>query len=549
MPVIVDLLLLDEASRASTSHSSQVATARGLYAELERQLQESNSHLKRKSALGALIGRGASVRFIGHEDLQISKEHQCLCKPAVILVGDDLPVRPEAPAVTDSPALEDDCGRAEPLTTSASSQSPSLSRKLSPLPRGSKGIATVPRITDFPRNRSRPPIIPLDGLELLTSLFSWMPSCAAPVSCKSLEAGYVDTCTVVVAPPETSGLCIPKPANARWQEDPSDAFEAGLGGWPLCVPRAYAAVLHPASTGVAESCGVAGAARGAAGTVRSLHGARFRRAAVEVDDAELAIILAPLHDQRGGSASSSAPSPSTVSTVDSSASSASSVPGMTGHSRIIFAREGVSSVKLWPKLDDPLCAPPEDNVENGAANCSWPYMVEVGGIPHGSLQALTVMLALQSSSLASRLHDGLGRFRQSAGAGADGQSTPGVVRCELRINAKLTLHSAGNEVNCAAVVRRGICEACHVGADRVRVCNLRVVGEGGSCSNQATLRDLVGAPASSPSDAEMALASPRLPASSEREEFPVQDAVPAVSEVVEADEKESTLDRAAVIGD
>jgi len=447
---VVDLLLLDDGAQSPAPQMvSRTATAKGLYAELQRQLQEPNSHLKRKSALGALIGRGASARFIGHESLPLSNErghilYDATSAQAGVTIQDKF-VQMD---------LTGDCSTDEPFSTSASSTSSS---------KHGRGITRVPRILDFPQSRSHTSMIPLSGMDFVTSLFSWMSPCA-PASCKSLEPSRIDTGTIVVAPPEMHGTCVPMPSKMSAKEDSLGRFEAGLGGWPLCVSYALAAFQHPAQSG-SGSPGTSGALQGA-----PAHGSRFRRAALEVDDVELAVILAPAQGEHSCGSSGLAQTPSTASTMDSPTPT-TVFAGAAAHSRVVFSREDITSVKQWPRLDAAFCASPQYQAAVDADSpCS--YVVEVSGTPRGASQPLTALLALPRSVLASRLHDALSRVdRRVCRASAGGARE--AVRCELEMNVNPALNSTGSEVNCAAVIRRGICEACHVGSERVWICRLR----------------------------------------------------------------------------
>mmetsp|Transcript_41977 Transcript_41977/g.133330 ORF Transcript_41977/g.133330 Transcript_41977/m.133330 type:complete len:520 (-) Transcript_41977:193-1752(-) len=465
MPLVVDLLLLDEGNLSVPDGTSHASTAKGIYMELERQLQDSNSHLRRKSAFGALVARDASVRFVDFGD------HEGCSDAAGLLSKTSAPV---AAASMDGAASAVPTGGTHPEATPESSGAALLGRPGQVLTAPSR--ATVPRIPDFPRPRAGPSVIPGGGMDFVASLFSWMPSCA-PVPCKSLEADAIDSCTIVLAPPDAGGPCVPVPAGALLpREDSSAVFEAGLGGWPLCVPHAYAAFPAPDPPASMHGCNAHGDICRSAWTPGTLRGARFRKAAVEVDDAELAVILVPLRGQHGCSLSSSVQTPSTASTVGSLTPSAATPPG-TVYNRLVISREGITGVKHWPKLDAARLAP-ADPLSSGDVSPPWPNIVEVSGTPCGGTETLTVLLALPSSSLASRLHDGLNGVWRRARSAAHAKGTRRAVRCELRINANLKLGAVGDELNCAAVVRRGICEACHVGAERVRVCGLRMAEDG-----------------------------------------------------------------------
>jgi len=148
---------------------------------------------------------------------------------------------------------------------------------------------------------------------------------------------------------------------------------------------------------------------------------------------------------------------------------------------VIFPRDDIVNVKQWPQPETAFCAPRQYEAALDAG-CPCPCLVEVSGTPRGAAQLLTVLLALPKGSLAARLHDALAMTRRKPQLQVSDPGAQGAVRCELQINASLPLHSAENEVNCAAVVRRGICEACHVGSDRVWICRLHETAEHGGFS-------------------------------------------------------------------
>ncbi|CAJ1448162.1 unnamed protein product [Effrenium voratum] len=69
-----ELVFLDEALRlapklgdTSDYDEERRSSAKGLVASLQRQLGDAGSHLRRKSAFGSLVSRGAFVRILGYE--------------------------------------------------------------------------------------------------------------------------------------------------------------------------------------------------------------------------------------------------------------------------------------------------------------------------------------------------------------------------------------------------------------------------------------------------------------------------------------------------
>mmetsp|Transcript_15692 Transcript_15692/g.54698 ORF Transcript_15692/g.54698 Transcript_15692/m.54698 type:complete len:568 (+) Transcript_15692:141-1844(+) len=485
MPLVVEFLLLDEdAALLADGVSQRVPTGQGIFAEIERQLSDQNSHLRRKSAFGALVTRGAVVRAIGHE--QVEGLHD---------VGIVRPVSRETLGL----AFSERAGAAlPPLGPDCGDDDAPLNERVAAGGAG-QGIAVVPKILAFPKPPSRPAGSPSSGFGVVRALFGLLPSCTP--ACSTVPKQVVDTCTILV--PESECM-------------PARAHEAGLGGWPLCVPHAFAAFppqQQPADGAAALAVAPWGPREGV-GQAAVL----FRRVAVEVDDFDLTVVCSP--HLGPPAASASAPGalgdadPAAVAlaafkesrvqpTASTRASTAinrsiSSTPGGGGgrdgdgageswpptwaqHNRLVLSREGICSFQVWPASSLGSCTLPGKFCCNGSP--PWSYLVEVTGTPIGAPHAMSILLALPSAALAARVAEALSRVRHRrvppALAGAPrGSSAPvakarRAVRCELHINAKANLDAGINSVNCAAVVRRGISEACHVGADRVRICSVR----------------------------------------------------------------------------
>merc|ERR1712232_1333235 len=109
-------------------------------------------------------------------------------------------------------------------------------------------------------------------------------------------------------------------------------------------------------------------------------------------------------------------------------------------------------------------------------------MGEVVGHPRGAPGKLAVLLALPNNELARRLHEGLSKPPQRSTPAPVPVLTDGVglpaLRCELEMLAKIDLVPGGPSENAAAVVHRGICDACNVSLHRVRILGVRE-GRGG----------------------------------------------------------------------
>jgi len=451
MPLVVDLLLLDDDGRSAISDGSyHVSTGKGVYNELERQLQDATSHLRRKSAFGALITRGASIRFLRHEEFEDSVQSKLQSRAA------DPPI-PHATA-----------SRSKSTDSSNSGLTPS--RGSTSKDGGPPTIATVPRILDFPRSAaSGPQVLSGSGLGMFRNLFNWLPSCA-PVPCRVLPQQQMDSCsTIFISDPELMGRCVPAPTTDDCPDGSSTGHEAGLGGWPLCLPLASAAFPgFPQIPDASNSLMHGGKVMGVGSTSKEAAHSRFQKAAVEMDDNELAIILVP--PRRSSSSQHTSPRIPTAACDD--ISPPSDIAGGASCRRLIFPLENIASARQWHKMEvancwhqdergDPECVPP------------WNHIIEISGTTHCAANILTVLVSLPSPTIATRLHDALARVRRATKRQARTDGARCAVRCELHISANLDLARDEGRINCAAVVRRGICEACHIGADRVVVSQIR----------------------------------------------------------------------------
>jgi len=529
MPLVIDLLLLDEGRGVPPCEGGgRFTTGEGVFAEVERQLEDGNSHLRRKSAFGALVARGSSIRFVRCE-----RHERCPAEAAARAAAIVTPAADEAAtplSACGSTPSRHDAGGSDVGEWSLGNDIPTPlsdvgSSPQTPLSRVALAPATVPipLIHDFPRGAGPSSQSRVIGASFFGSLFGWWPSCAPP-PCKPAAGQVADTCTIVFADqPEVLAHCLPLPArHAAAQEDTSTSqHEAGLGGWPLSVPHAFVAFPEPPSGGLSIPVGSRSGFPLTAGPGK---GCTFSKAAVEVDDSELLVVVAPARAAPGLAKSSQAAAvattPSTASTADPSSTPLSSAPCCpSSFTRLVFPRDQVGSLKLWPAADGvTFCntlelARDAENTSRGikrganvGAEPPWPHVVEISGRPQGSQQSVPMLIALPCSSLAARLHDALTRrrlpqaLRQSpsnvasgvasasasggqandaaGGSGPHGAELLRAVRCELHISARLDISSSGQAGNCSAVVRRSICEACHIASERVRVCGLRE-GDGG----------------------------------------------------------------------
>mmetsp|Transcript_46840 Transcript_46840/g.100173 ORF Transcript_46840/g.100173 Transcript_46840/m.100173 type:complete len:524 (+) Transcript_46840:104-1675(+) len=475
MPLVVCLVLLDAGPHEQDEGGGiHVATAAGLYAEMERQLQDPSSRLRRKSALGALVAHGAFLRFLGHERVSIGETSVGPQEDDEVQDVNEVPVISQATCAGGSPA-EDDVGVAIATATAATREPPRA-------PGGNGGgFAAVPPIAHFPTPARLACLQALEmvGLPDFLGLFDWMPVCARQETCSG-----VDSCTILALNPEAPGNCAHLHGEAPCREPTaSNTHEAGLGGWPLCVPHAYVAYSQPLQPLGREAEHIINSVDAAPVRVppemsrdSAIPTASFRRAAVEVDDQEVAIIIRPQRGQTYAGVGSKEATPSTVaSTAEASASSvSSSLPSaaLPASGRCVVPLGEISGVKLRPQSNRTPCWPPTAAKEGFGP--PWPHIVEFTGAPRGGPRVLTVLLALPSGELAARFFDALNRahLQPRSLAQRKGDSRGGV-KCELHIAVDIDFEVEGNAINCAAVVRRGISEACHVTGSRLRICSIR----------------------------------------------------------------------------
>jgi len=125
-------------------------------------------------------------------------------------------------------------------------------------------------------------------------------------------------------------------------------------------------------------------------------------------------------------------------------------------------------------------------------------------MPRGATEEFTALLALPSAALTKRLLEAMQRRPRGPSACNHKNGDLDAVRCELHMNVDVKIEPGLNS-NFAAVVRRGICEACHVGAERVRICGMRDAASerGGepSLSCNAQQPEVTGAEQSPPCEA------------------------------------------------
>lgn len=304
-PLCVELLLLDE--DASTIHDERRSSAKGLVANLHRQLEDSTSHLCRKSAFGSLVSRGAHVRVLGYE--QVASQHK---------------VRRAEPSWDVEPTVT--WSRPGVVPSRGSREEPPVAK------------AALPRLA-VPRPSAGPLTLPTDGLGLLSALLSWVPSCGSTSLCRSSSIETIRGCDVLL--PEA------QPSWAQVSES-----------WPLCVPEVYVAFLSTARN--KASGDVSSPSTGADAMDLQARASEFQKAALELDDDEL-VLLRP-------AALKSAPASSGSRTPSTAATRAEALL-WPGPGRLLCRREGISRVRSlrsaevgqlatpWPHVVEMNCSP------------------------------------------------------------------------------------------------------------------------------------------------------------------------------------------------
>eukprot|EP00913_Durusdinium_trenchii_P012290 g11540.t1 len=290
-------------------------------------------------------------------------------------------------------------------------------RALAPPPRDAGGVGaekhTVPKLH---LRSSGPLALPTDGLgAAFAALFSWMPGCSTSL-CRAEPTDTVRVGTM--------------PQAAPFDTQVEGKAEAGLGGWPLSLPEVHVAFLN--ASDLRKSAPSLAASPGTSPRPSGTEGPpEFQRAAIELDEDEL-VLLCPalLKSVLGG----------TPSTASSKVSDAWPAPG-----RLVCPRAGLSRMRGLRAQE--------------LNNAPTPHVLEFEVVSGATYLAFSTCLACEAAQTAKYGLYMTGSFLRPCNG----------VRCELRINAQLRLESNRDFQNCAAVVRRGICEATHVSAERVLV--------------------------------------------------------------------------------
>jgi len=406
-------------------------TGVGVFEELKIQIDNEKSVLRKSSAFGILLGQGASLRELDRTTA-VPKEPAL---SAALLETDDEPRKPlgsvrSRDSGTDPPKFES-----------------FASRRSGP----------VPPISNFPGAWSKLP-------------FNFWAKCV-PETCRtgcSRPRIQVVTLCDQHCSPQVQDFCAPSRALGVEPGDVAASYEAGSGGWPLCVPHAYASInlLDGGCSKSAEGY----TAMGAAGERRIFsvgqeapsngtpqQSSRFHHAAVEADDEELAVVI-----------SGAGPAAARLQgELD--------LPAWVRAGRLIVPRDNILNAKHLPTAEVSKRWP----AEAPAAGAPFHHWVEVTCMPRDSPEQVALLLALPNNDLARRFHEALVKTPRPPRPGSTArterdqppQPRP-AVHCELQVLAKVNLSEDAQDVErCKSAVHRVLYQALSIGPTQVQVVN------------------------------------------------------------------------------
>jgi len=250
--------------------------------------------------------------------------------------------------------------------------------------------------------------------------------------------------------------CEPSRLFGVFPSDVAGVYEAGSGGWPLCVPHAYVA-FRPSSM----SCrGLDMAADQAAGgdfqvpvaTLTSpsfLKGTQFHRVSLEADDDEVSLLL------------------STAKTSDAE------LPPWLKSTRLVVPRGGVLSARHWTPGEVVHDWPTDLQISGGQLFHNW---VEMTCTPRNSPESMSLLLALPTVDIARRFHEAYSSTPRPSRPPPVKDGQRAALVCELQLLAQVDLSQEGQVTNTGMSMRRSICEAMGISRNRVKVLSVR---EGG----------------------------------------------------------------------
>jgi len=451
MPLVIALLLADadpefisSCHAATGRHAAALAgqlhllTGQGVYEELKKQLDDTQSPLRTAgSAFGILAAMGTSLRLSGNTRIHASDlPDQILPCHMQEAMAADMGHEPSAPL----------CRRLE--------QNPKVPKTLDRCGTITNPAGPVPPIASFPGSWTN-------------ASNAWWASCV-PESCRSGCSQQRVKAVVMVesrCSPQLKGSCEPAQLCRVSPKDLAAVYEAGSGGWPLCVPHAFAA-FRPAQAKVERKADTvkdiitggetepdiqAPVATACFLKREDFKQTRFHHVSLEADDDEVTLLLGA-----------------------SKISEKLTLPSWLQSMRVVVSRSNIFSARHWSAAEVVRSWPSDLQGNGGPLYRNW---VEIVCTPRNAPDPLSLLLALPSTDIARRFHQVFSETpRPPKPLPPSRDSQRAAVTCELQLLAKVDVSQEMQVLNCGMSVCRSICEATGIQRNRVQVLN---VSEGG----------------------------------------------------------------------
>lgn len=434
MPLVIQMLIADadaglaETCKAATGHYAlamesnlHLLSAQGVFDELGKQLNDPNSRLRNGTgAFGILAALGTSLRMLESRVVRQSD------------LPDQISLDPSKDPPNSNVFNESD--NPGPLCEKVAMQS----KVPTPVPTcGSTKInGPVPPISTFP----------LGSWYGFPSM--WLSRCT-PETCKtSCSKSRVKAVVICESrcSPELNQTCEPARIFGVSNSDLAAVYEAGSGGWPMCLPQAYAA-FRLATVHETEGDMVSKQAF----LKNDMQGIKFHHVALEADDDEVTLLLS-----------------------NSKITSIADLPPWLTSTRVVVPRSGILLARLWSAHDVASSWPTDRN--GGHLFHNW---VELECTPRNSPSPVSLLIALPSADLARRFHQVFSTTpRPPMPPRTPEEGEREALVCELQLLAKIDLEKEGQDVNCGTSIRRSITEALGIQRNRVQV--LSVTNGGGT---------------------------------------------------------------------
>jgi len=361
MPLVIQLLIADaddgltQSCQAASGHyalametSLHLLSAQGVFDELGKQLNDPNSRLRNGTGcFGILAALGTSLRILENRVVRQS----------------DLPDHISLDSGNDPPssAIFDESLNPGPLCEKVEL----LSKVPTPVPTcGSrKADGPVPPISSFP----------LGSWYGLPS--TWLARCT-PETCKSSCSKSRVKAVVICeshCSPELNQTCEPHRIFGVSSSDIAAVYEAGSGGWPMCLPQAYAA-FRPVGDGEVDGNVDRNAVQAPISKQAFLKNdaldTRFHHVALEADDDEVTLLLS-----------------------NSKMATTSDLPAWLTSTRVVIPRSGILSARHWSP-NDVVSSWPVDASRTGGQ--LFPNWVELECTPRNSPSSVVLISHVDS---------------------------------------------------------------------------------------------------------------------------------------------------------